>query len=413
MEKCKLHRLVAKIGSFSVHVFANKLHLHFIWQRLQPKNVIMNSTQDWFMMTGDLIINLRNTKTGDAFLLNSKNKGKKPVLDNNQNQLKSHVQEGCREEFETPNLSIANSDQVPTEPDQTNDDLSTQIDTNTKTELNCHDLSIQDKNTITSSQKSNSSSGNSSGIAEEDLSNSQSFTDTMSISSPSKPSMSDNYTTTNTKYSNEDIYFYENYDDKHSDSCYENIRDCRFMSKSEESNLYNMIEDSHSFDNISLDSDNGSLCYNNFSLLKNQCIDVPSASRLAKRLYNLEGFNKSDVACHLSKNNEFSRAVAEKYLNLFDFTGKSLDLALRVFLTQFYLIGETQDRERVLVYFSKRFNECNPNQNFKSIDSIHTLTCALMLLNTDLHEEVSVKLLYCCLLLTFFPYLIFRIFREK
>lgn len=32
-----------------------------------------------------------------------------------------------------------------------------------------------------------------------------------------------------------------------------------------------------------------------------KAVDMPSASRLAKRLYNLEGFKKSDVSRHLSK----------------------------------------------------------------------------------------------------------------
>ena len=42
-------------------------------------------------------------------------------------------------------------------------------------------------------------------------------------------------------------------------------------------------------------------------------VDIPSAHRLAKRLYNLEGFRKSDISRHLSKNNDFSRAVADEY----------------------------------------------------------------------------------------------------
>ncbi|XP_050052665.1 uncharacterized protein [Dermacentor andersoni] len=117
-----------------------------------------------------------------------------------------------------------------------------------------------------------------------------------------------------------------------------------------------------------------------------KAVDMPSASRLAKRLYNLEGFKKSDVSRHLSKNNEFARVVAEEYLRFFDFTGRPLDAALRMFLHRFCLIGETQERERVLVHFSKRYLDCNPGA-FKSQDAVHTLTCALMLLNTDLHSE--------------------------
>ena len=38
----------------------------------------------------------------------------------------------------------------------------------------------------------------------------------------------------------------------------------------------------------------------------------------------------------------------------------TLDLALRQFLKQFSLAGETQERERVLAHFSKRYCDCNP-----------------------------------------------------
>ncbi|XP_071514522.1 LOW QUALITY PROTEIN: uncharacterized protein Efa6 [Panulirus ornatus] len=117
-----------------------------------------------------------------------------------------------------------------------------------------------------------------------------------------------------------------------------------------------------------------------------KAVDIPSAVRLAKRLITLDGFKKSDVSRHLSKNNEFSRAVAEEYLNYFDFRGDTLDKALRKFLDKFCLAGETQERERVLVHFSHRFLECNPG-TFNSQDAVHTLTCALMLLNTDLHGQ--------------------------
>ncbi|CAH2002020.1 unnamed protein product [Acanthoscelides obtectus] len=113
---------------------------------------------------------------------------------------------------------------------------------------------------------------------------------------------------------------------------------------------------------------------------------MPSAIRLAKRLYSLDGFKKSDVSRHLSKNNDFSRAVAEEYLKYFDFEKDTLDIALRKFLKQFSLTGETQERERVLVHFSKRYLDCNPG-SFNSQDAVHTLTCAIMLLNTDLHGQ--------------------------
>ncbi|XP_070708330.1 PH and SEC7 domain-containing protein 1-like [Pempheris klunzingeri] len=122
--------------------------------------------------------------------------------------------------------------------------------------------------------------------------------------------------------------------------------------------------------------------------------DVAAAKRLAKRLFNLDGFRKSDVARHLSKNNDFSRMVAEEYLSFFNFTGLAVDQALRTFLRQFALMGETQERERVLSHFSKRYLDCNPRV-IPSEDAVHTLTCALMLLNTDLHGQNVGKRMSC------------------
>lgn len=78
--------------------------------------------------------------------------------------------------------------------------------------------------------------------------------------------------------------------------------------------------------------------------------------------------------------------MADEYLKYFLFERMTLDESLRMFLKQFSLSGETQERERVLVHFSKRFLDCNPG-TFNSQDAVHTLTCAIMLLNTDLHGQ--------------------------
>ncbi|KAM9061810.1 PH and SEC7 domain-containing protein 4 [Sarcophilus harrisii] len=118
------------------------------------------------------------------------------------------------------------------------------------------------------------------------------------------------------------------------------------------------------------------------------------AWKLASRLYHLDGFRKSEVAAHLQKNNDFSKDVAEKYLSFFQFKDKSLDQALRGFLQALVLSGETQERERILYQFSKRFHHCNPGA-FPSADAVHTLTCALMLLNTDLHGQNIGKSMSC------------------
>uniref|UniRef100_A0A674NY82 PH and SEC7 domain-containing protein 2-like n=1 Tax=Takifugu rubripes TaxID=31033 RepID=A0A674NY82_TAKRU len=115
-------------------------------------------------------------------------------------------------------------------------------------------------------------------------------------------------------------------------------------------------------------------------------VDSAMARRLAERLFNLDGFQRVDVVKHLDKDNDFSRAVGEEYLKFFDFTGQTLDGALRSFLKVVVLIGETQERERVLQHFACRFHQCNPD-SYSSSGAVLALTCALMLLNTDLHGQ--------------------------
>uniref|UniRef100_A0A8C6K890 Pleckstrin and Sec7 domain containing 2 n=1 Tax=Nothobranchius furzeri TaxID=105023 RepID=A0A8C6K890_NOTFU len=115
--------------------------------------------------------------------------------------------------------------------------------------------------------------------------------------------------------------------------------------------------------------------------LANGCrADGEAAKRLAKRLYLLEGFKRCDVARHLGKNNDFSQLVASEYLNFFDLSGLSLDRALRNFLKAFPLMGETQERERVLVHFSRRYCQCNPQTPTSEVKSMPTcILCATSL----------------------------------
>ncbi|KAM4837344.1 PH and SEC7 domain-containing protein 3 isoform 5-T5 [Thomomys bottae] len=130
------------------------------------------------------------------------------------------------------------------------------------------------------------------------------------------------------------------------------------------------------------------------SLSNGTSSNLEAAKRLAKRLYQLDRFKKSDVAKHLGKNNEFSQLVAEEYLKFFDFTGMTLDQSLRYFFKAFSLAGETQERERVLIHFSNRYFYCNP-EAIASQDGVHCLTCAMMLLNTDLHGHNIGKKMTC------------------
>lgn len=111
-----------------------------------------------------------------------------------------------------------------------------------------------------------------------------------------------------------------------------------------------------------------------------------SPSALAQRLFNLEGFDREEVAPELSKNTPYGKLVAIEYLKFFDFSQEGITQSLQKFLKAFHLSGETQERERILIPFSRRYQECN-NPDYGSEDATHTLVCAILLLNSDLHGE--------------------------
>ncbi|KAF8209465.1 hypothetical protein K438DRAFT_2012239 [Mycena galopus ATCC 62051] len=80
-----------------------------------------------------------------------------------------------------------------------------------------------------------------------------------------------------------------------------------------------------------------------------------------------------------------NKAALHHYINFFDFTGLRLDLAFRRLCAKLYLKAETQQIDRILEEFSRRYWECNPNEPYGSSNIIHAVSHSLLLLNTDLH----------------------------
>lgn len=113
-------------------------------------------------------------------------------------------------------------------------------------------------------------------------------------------------------------------------------------------------------------------------------VDLAAAKRLATRLFYLNGFDRSDVPKHLGKKQDFSQAVATEYFKFYDFTGERIDVSLRKFFLNLFLCGDTQERERILSHFSRRYFDCNPTL-FPSFESVDYLVTAIVLLNQDLN----------------------------
>ena len=74
----------------------------------------------------------------------------------------------------------------------------------------------------------------------------------------------------------------------------------------------------------------------------------------------------------------------------FDFSGASLDEALRAFLQSFRLPGEAQKIDRMMEAFAKAFHAVNPAP-FANADAAYVLSFAIIMLNTDAHSKQVVN----------------------
>ncbi|CBZ30362.1 conserved hypothetical protein [Leishmania mexicana MHOM/GT/2001/U1103] len=81
-----------------------------------------------------------------------------------------------------------------------------------------------------------------------------------------------------------------------------------------------------------------------------------------------------------------SRVVFEEWIGLHDFTGKTLDEALRLFLGGFKLLGEAQVVDKTMELFAAQYCRQNPGI-FSSADTAFILSFSICMLNTDAHSR--------------------------
>ncbi|KAJ1325869.1 PH and SEC7 domain-containing protein [Microdochium nivale] len=107
----------------------------------------------------------------------------------------------------------------------------------------------------------------------------------------------------------------------------------------------------------------------------------------AQAIYDgLEDFiSKEKAAAWMGEEGLLRQRTLRAYMDLYSFENMSVLGGLREICGRLVLRGETQQVDRILVAFSQRWCECNPNNGFKSQDVIHTMCYSIMLLNTDLH----------------------------
>ncbi|CAG8433908.1 7888_t:CDS:2 [Funneliformis mosseae] len=100
--------------------------------------------------------------------------------------------------------------------------------------------------------------------------------------------------------------------------------------------------------------------------------------------------SKSKLATMLAKKSDaFHQSVLKEYMSAFDFEKDPIDIALRKFLMECHLPKETQQIDRVMESFAKRYFDSNPDL-FSSPDTPYVLAFSLLMLHTDAFNK-SVK----------------------
>jgi len=103
------------------------------------------------------------------------------------------------------------------------------------------------------------------------------------------------------------------------------------------------------------------------------------------------GLSATNVGEYFSRiiRDEFISEVFMLYVHGFDFTGVTLDTALRKFLAKFRLPGEAQIIDRIMEAFAQQFCGGNP-EAFSHPDTAFILSFSIIMLNTDIHNP-SIK----------------------
>ncbi|CAL1707118.1 unnamed protein product [Somion occarium] len=94
---------------------------------------------------------------------------------------------------------------------------------------------------------------------------------------------------------------------------------------------------------------------------------------------------KDKIAEWLGGQSPINKVALRHYMDNFDFSGLRLDIAFRRLCAKLFLKAETQQVDRILDEFGRRYWDCNPTSIFGSASVVHAVSYSLLLLNTDLH----------------------------
>ncbi|ONK59408.1 uncharacterized protein A4U43_C08F6120 [Asparagus officinalis] len=112
----------------------------------------------------------------------------------------------------------------------------------------------------------------------------------------------------------------------------------------------------------------------------------PDPKSLAYFFRYTPGLDKKKIGDYLGDPDELNLKVLAQFTSTFDFSGVTLDTALRTYLESFRLPGESQKIQRILEAFSDQYYKQQSSDIFASNDAVNILCYSVIMLNTDQHN---------------------------
>ncbi|KAK9478067.1 hypothetical protein V1514DRAFT_294777 [Lipomyces japonicus] len=113
--------------------------------------------------------------------------------------------------------------------------------------------------------------------------------------------------------------------------------------------------------------------------------DNESPDEYLKRIE--KSFSQSQIPAMLARSgDDFYQSVMRIFCSRFEFTDEPIDMSLRKFLLNAELPKETQQIDRVLDAFSKRYHHCNLDL-FESSEQAFFITFSMVMLHTDVFNK--------------------------
>jgi len=143
------------------------------------------------------------------------------------------------------------------------------------------------------------------------------------------------------------------------------------------------LNDQMKKDNLNIISDY--LSSYDYSSIISSDYDEFLSKEIAKFLKQNKELKKQKIGEYLCESKKLNQLCMKNYIEIYNFKGLHILDAMRLFFSDFYLLGESQVIDRIMQKFGEKYHRDNPTL-FNNPDIGYYLSFSIIMLQTDLHR---------------------------